>query len=190
MPRSVKQNEEMRKATQTAVINSAMTLFARNGYAHTSTRAIAKEANISTGLMYHYFSGKEALLKAVFDNCMAVIDADLYGPCNETPQGRRIPDILHAIFDLLAEKAEFWSLFYMLRTQPSIMRVLGDDFRFRTAALRGCIEEELQYLNHSNPRIGAHLIYCFIEGTIQQYLLEPDNYPLEQVVGEIVGQYE
>ena len=190
MPRSNKQNEQMREATKTAVIDSAMTLFARNGYAHTTTRAIAKEAGISAGLMYHYFSSKESLLQAVFDNCMDVIDAELYGPCNVTPPGERVPKMMHAIFNLLESQADFWVLFNMLRNQPAIMRVLGDDFRARTAALRSAFEGELAFLEHPNPTLGSYIMYCLVEGTIQQYLLEPATYPLDDVVAEIIAQFK
>jgi AcrR family transcriptional regulator len=189
MPRSIKQNAQMRQATKAAVVNSAMTLFAQNGYAHTTTRAIAKEAGISTGLMYHYFNGKENLLQAVFDTCMDIIDAELDGPCNHTPPGTRIPKMMHAIFDLLASNSDFWALFYMLRSQPAIMRILGDDFRLRTAALRSVFEDELAYLNHPNPNLGSYIMYCFVEGTIQQYLLDPTTYPLDEVVAEIIAQF-
>ena len=43
-----------------------MRVFARNGY-HTSRVAdVAAEAGVAHGLVYHYFSSKEALLEAVF----------------------------------------------------------------------------------------------------------------------------
>ena len=134
MPRSDKQNEAMREATQQAIVNSAMHLFAHTGYAHTSIRKIAAEAKISAGLMYHYYPSKEALLSAVFEQSMRVIDGALEPIILATPPGRRMRPILDKIFDLLEKDPNFWQLFYTLRNQPAIMPILGDGFRMRPIA--------------------------------------------------------
>lgn len=189
MPRSTKQNEAMREATRAALIESAMALFAQNGYAHTSTRSLAQAAGISTGLMYHYFSSKEQLLRAVFDNCMAILgEGFTEALAQDTPQ-ERLASLLREIFTILKTDGDFWSLFYMLRSQPAIMRELGDDFRYRTHHLRDCIEEDLRLLGRADPTLDALLVYSLIEGTIQQYLLEPESYPLEAVTERIIREF-
>jgi AcrR family transcriptional regulator len=43
------------------VLNAARRLFAKNGYAQTSIRAIAAEADVNHALVVTYFGGKEAL---------------------------------------------------------------------------------------------------------------------------------
>jgi AcrR family transcriptional regulator len=51
---------------QRQILEAAVRVFARNGY-HTSRVAdVAAEAGVAHGLVYHYFSSKEALLDAVF----------------------------------------------------------------------------------------------------------------------------
>ena len=40
------------------MINAALKIFAKNGYAHASTDDIVKEAGISKGLLFHYFINK------------------------------------------------------------------------------------------------------------------------------------
>lgn len=186
MPRSIRQNEQMREATRTAVLHSAMLLFARNGYAHTTTRGIAQEAGISTGLMYHYFASKESLLRAVFEYCMGILGTTFAAAYDQSPPPGRLANLLRAMFDLLARDAAFWSLFYMLRSQPAIMRVLGDDFRLWTRRLRDLFEAELRQAGRADPEIDALLLYSLVEGTIQQYLLDPDAYPLDQVSDRII----
>lgn len=189
MPRTADQNQEMREATQAAILHSAMVLFARYGYAHTSIRKIASEAGIATGLMYHYFDSKERLLRAVFDQCMAVL-AESFAQAMDHPEpAQRLTRLLHAIFDTLAADVDFWALFYMMRTQPAVMALLGDDFRLWTRRLRDLISADLAALGRADAEIEAYLLYSLIEGTIQQYLLEPERYPLAAVVERIVGEY-
>lgn len=189
MPRSVKQNEQMRAATRTAIMNSAMMLFAQNGYAHTTTRRIATEAEISTGLMYHYFSSKEELLRAVFDNSMAILGEAFATAYDGSEPRERLPNLLRTMFEMLAREEPFWSLFYMLRSQPAVMHVVGDAFRMWTRRLRELFEVELQGAGWPNPQMEALILYSLVEGTIQQYLMDPAAYPLERVAAHIVDEY-
>ena len=48
-----------------AIIEAARPLFALYGFNGTSVRAIAKAADVSGGLLYKYFGGKEQLYKEI-----------------------------------------------------------------------------------------------------------------------------
>lgn len=189
MPRSRTQNEKMRAATQTAVLNSAMLLFAQNGYAHTTTRAIAEEAGISIGLMYHYYNSKEALLQAVFDHCITILSRAFTDSYVRSAPQQRLKSLLQTMFGMLAREENFWSLFYMLRTQPTIMRLLGDDFRLWTRRLRKLFAEELQLAGSPTPILESYLLYSLVEGTIQQFLLDPDSFPLAKIEAAIIEKF-
>jgi AcrR family transcriptional regulator len=47
------------------ILNVALTVFASKGFSGTSIKDIAQAADISQGLMYHYFASKQDLLNAV-----------------------------------------------------------------------------------------------------------------------------
>lgn len=47
------------------LIDTALELFSSQGYTGTTVKDIAKEAGVTDGLIYHYFSSKEELLHAV-----------------------------------------------------------------------------------------------------------------------------
>lgn len=190
MPRTEQQNQEIRDATRANILHSAMRLFARRGFAHTSIRMIAAEAGISTGLMYHYFDGKERLLRAVFDECMQILSSAFAQALSHDEPGERVVRLLHTIFGMLAADADFWALFYMMRTQPAVMDVLGDDFRLWTKRLRELFVADFTAMNRATPELDAYLLYSMIEGTIQQYLLEPVTYPLQAVVARIIANYQ
>jgi AcrR family transcriptional regulator len=55
------------EATRRAVLDAARSLFGRQGYAQTSVDQIAAAARVTKGAVYHHFSGKEALCRAVYD---------------------------------------------------------------------------------------------------------------------------
>jgi AcrR family transcriptional regulator len=55
------------ESTRHALVESALELFTKRGYAGTSLDAIVKRARVTKGALYHHFSGKQALFEAAFD---------------------------------------------------------------------------------------------------------------------------
>ena len=57
---------ERTEATTTALVEAARELFAQDGYAATSLDAVAAQARVTKGAVYHHFQGKQQLFEAVF----------------------------------------------------------------------------------------------------------------------------
>jgi AcrR family transcriptional regulator len=55
------------EATRERILETALTLFADKGFANTTMREIAKEANCSLGLAYRYFETKDAMVLALYE---------------------------------------------------------------------------------------------------------------------------
>ncbi len=53
-----------------AILRSAITVFARNGYFSSKVADIAKEAGIADGTVYLYFKSKDEILHSIFDRAM------------------------------------------------------------------------------------------------------------------------
>ena len=58
---------ELKKEKQDRMINAALYVFAERGYYHASTDEIVKAANISKGLLFHYFGSKIGLYAFLYD---------------------------------------------------------------------------------------------------------------------------
>src|SRR3970282_642561 len=58
--------EGPRAERRQAILEAAMKVFARRGYAAASMRAIAREANIAQGAIYLYFPSKRDILLALY----------------------------------------------------------------------------------------------------------------------------
>lgn len=61
MPRSRKQNEEIKKVMINKIREAGLKLFSQKGLVATSIIDIAEKAGISVGLLYHYYRSKEDL---------------------------------------------------------------------------------------------------------------------------------
>jgi AcrR family transcriptional regulator len=55
------------EATRAALLAAAKELFGDQGYAATSTEEIVARAGVTKGALYHHFSDKESLFRAVFE---------------------------------------------------------------------------------------------------------------------------
>ncbi len=58
---------EQADATRTALVAAARRLFTERGYAATSTNEIVERAGVTRGALYHHFSTKDELFRAVFE---------------------------------------------------------------------------------------------------------------------------
>jgi len=81
------------------MINSAIKVFALNGYDKASTDVIIKEAAISKGLLFHYFGSKCNLYKFVSEYCVRYLEMEMATGISESEKN---------LFDrvILAEKVK------------------------------------------------------------------------------------
>ncbi len=63
MARTPKTNEDRREQ----ILDAALSVFAKKGFDRASNKDIAQAAGITTGLIYHYFASKAALLKSLLE---------------------------------------------------------------------------------------------------------------------------
>ncbi|MDU4658730.1 MAG: TetR/AcrR family transcriptional regulator [Clostridium butyricum] len=69
----------MEDSKRNNLLTVAMSKFARNGYKKTATDEIISEAEISKGLLFHYFGTKKDLYIFLFEYANATIMQDFYG---------------------------------------------------------------------------------------------------------------
>ena len=58
---------DMKKDKQDRIINGAMKVFAVDSYCHASTDDMVREAQISKGLLFHYFENKIGIYRFVYE---------------------------------------------------------------------------------------------------------------------------
>jgi AcrR family transcriptional regulator len=59
------------------ILQTGLDLFTDRGYFNTSIHDIRKEADISIGSIYHYFKGKEAIAKALYDDLVSSMNKEM-----------------------------------------------------------------------------------------------------------------
>jgi AcrR family transcriptional regulator len=69
-PRSAAANQQIKDARREALLHAGRRVFARKGLAATRISDIATEAEVSQGLVYHYFPTKEALFAEIVEGAL------------------------------------------------------------------------------------------------------------------------
>lgn len=108
------------EATRRSIIDSAMRLFEANGYDGTTMRAIARDAGVSQGNAYYYFSSKEHLVQAFYDR---MHDAHLAAVkdvlSRETSFTRRLGGVLSAWVEVAEPYHGFAGTFFKNAAEPT-----------------------------------------------------------------------
>lgn len=86
--------------TREKILAAARELFARNGFANTSVRAVAAEAGVDAALVHHYHGTKQQLFAAAV--ALPIDPMIVLGPLRQTPVeqlGRVLPELLLPLWD-------------------------------------------------------------------------------------------
>lgn len=189
MPRTAKQLEPIRERSRERILACALELFARRGYAATSVRMIAEKAGIAQGLLYNYYAGKEALLRAILERSMADVQASFERAAAGATTGEGIARLVRAAFDIVCENMSFWRLTYQLRMQPGVLEGLGENVAASSDAIRLQLEALLRSAEGPSPEVQARVLFAAIDGAAQHYVMDPAHYPLDEVAEAIIQRF-
>lgn len=94
------------EATRATLVAAARKLFAKRGYAGVGTEEIVRRAGVTRGALYHHFSGKEDLLRAVLhDLARELAEKSAAAALKETDQWRQILAAVDAFLDACTDPA-------------------------------------------------------------------------------------
>jgi TetR/AcrR family transcriptional regulator len=108
-PRSDR-NERLSALRRQMILDAAQRVFERDGLEKTTLRAIAKEAGCTTGAIYPWFAGKEALYGALLDESLQRLHTHLLGATSGGAPESAARQAILAFFGYYAERRTDFSL--------------------------------------------------------------------------------
>jgi AcrR family transcriptional regulator len=186
MPRTPAQFDRMREESRRRIVDAALALFARHGYAATTVRMIAEEAGAAQGLLYNYFDGKQALLQAIFEQGMRDVEEDIATASGAGTPQQALERLIRAAFETLRDNTDFWRLSYQIRMQPEVLSGLGEQVHAWSGAILARIASMLAGAGSPEADARARVVFAAIDGAAQHYVLDPDRYPLGDVVEQMI----
>ncbi|WP_210496869.1 TetR/AcrR family transcriptional regulator [Microvirga antarctica] len=157
--------------SQKRVLDAAAKIFRDFGYAGTTMRVIAEEAELKAGSIYYHYKSKDDLISAVLDlGIKAVIDAvkDALAKLPEDAPGRlRVQTAIHAHLSAIIDNGD-----YTLATRrvfgqvPEAIREKNLRLRNSYAAMWQDILTEAQKRGEFRPDANLSLARLFILGAL------------------------
>ena len=123
-PRSADQFREMRAQSKAKITETAIRLFAKNGYSETTIEAIASQCRVAKGLVYNYFKNKEDLLLYSFMSAFEEIEASFPSSQPSADPVAMMQLFINGMFDHFKKHMDFWRLQMAIMMQPSVPKRL------------------------------------------------------------------
>jgi AcrR family transcriptional regulator len=120
-PRSAKQFNQIRKQKKELIMETALELFAENGFHATSMSQIAKKAGISKGLAYNYFKSKNEILEEILETSSSEIYENLDINHDGILTEEEFYFFIRNTFQLINNKKTFWKLYTSVVFQTNIL---------------------------------------------------------------------
>jgi AcrR family transcriptional regulator len=108
MPRvAAAKHDEYAEARRDQILEAALHLFSRKGFAESSVDEIAAEAGLGKATLYLYFPSKEILLQRLVDRYRLAPDlGDLIDSIRNLPPARGIPTLVEGIWRQIKENKD------------------------------------------------------------------------------------
>ena len=188
-PRTEQQFEEIRVTRKKKIMDTALELFAQEGFDVTSISSIAYKAGISKGLLYNYFESKEDLIRSIifngFDRMSRLIDPNKDGVL--TRQEMRF--FIKEMFSALKEEPYYWKLYFNLFFQPHVLRKVEKRLAVLIKSYLKMFSEYFATIGSEDPETDAIFFGALLDGIGFQFMVNPKKFPLEKIKNKLLKMY-
>lgn len=162
---------------RTIILNAALKTFVKRGYPDTKVAEIASEAGVAEGTLYNYFSSKEDLLLALFDEKWGGIIAEIKSRINRlSDPNSKLKAIFSQVVMMFRKNRQLAELFMVDIKQSSIF--LNNYTINRIAEFLDIIEGVLEegkskgiYRKDLDTRVAKMVIFGAAQGILLSWVL-------------------
>lgn len=187
MPRSPEQFDDIRKQKKHLIMETALELFAENGYHATSISQIAANAKISKGLTYNYFSSKKEILNELMEQGFNEIYDNLDINHDGVLTDEEYIYFIRQNFKLLRENMQHWKLFFSLLLQPQISKAFAETYGKKTAPILNLFYGFIKKHGSKDPDSDLIAIASLIEGAFLYCVAVPDVFPMNKLEEAVIS---
>ncbi len=171
--------DEQKEQRRALIIDKAIELFAKKGYAETKIGDIAKAADMSVGLMFHYFESKEKLFEEIVR----------YGAnATNTPKEMNFENpldyfegFLKMLFHYVKEQPRIMYLFVIMgRMQhgegitPHIKEIAESVDQIEQSAEVIAAGQQYGYFREGDPYLLAFTFWSSVQGVMEMLAAAPE----------------
>ena len=162
------------------IINTAIKLFAEEGYENTSIQKLAEAAGVAQGLLYRHFKNKNDLLLHLLMLGMQQVQYTLKPYLDkELSFAEAFTEHIKSCTAHMKEHAKLWMVLHSVRQNASLMNSLGLAADPVQQVIKP-IAAKLSKSGHKDAEMHAWAIFSLVDGITALYLTHPEVYPLEK----------
>lgn len=189
MPRTESQYAQIREKKKKLIMDTALQLFAGEGYHNTAISTIARKAGIAKGLLYNYFKSKDELLNALIktgtDDFMELFNPDREG----IPTDEEMIHLIDATFMLVKKNLQYWKLYFAMLLQPFVMDKMRETVARLYPRYVQLMSAYFQKKGSTDPETESLVFGMLLDGLTVNYLISPEHFPAEKIKRIIIRKY-
>lgn len=192
MPRTPAENDRIRRATTEQILKTALSLFCSKGYYSTSIEEVAKLAQMSKGLLYHYFKGKEDLLAALVDVRINDVLIVMNTATTKPTPAEQIQHIASGALEDVRRQPEVFRFYLNLFTQPKFDPIVAKYSQKLMDEQARQFEVQTQMfieLGVENPRQRSLYFSSTLQGIMLMFSTYPESFPLDAVKAQVIAEF-
>lgn len=189
MPRTEEQFKEIRENKRKQIMDSAIELFAEKGFDSTSINMIAKRASISKGLIYNYFDSKEDLIKVIIHNGFEKFFVEFDPNKDGFLSDEEFIHFINKTFEIIQKNIQFWKLYFMVVSQPAVMKLVEDKLMEILMPFFTIMTDFYKNKGYDNPMVHARLFGAMLDGVSLNFMMDPENFPVEETKKLIIEKF-
>jgi AcrR family transcriptional regulator len=170
-------------------MDTALELFATEGFYATSISKIAEKAGISKGLLYNYFDSKEDLIRTIIfnglDNMTRYVDPNKDGFLSRN----ELRYFLDEMFKALKSEPHFWRLYFTVFMQPQVLKLVEKKLAVLVHKYLIMLSEYFAVNGSKDPETDALFFGALLDGIGFQFMVNPERFPLEKVKNKLIDMY-
>ena len=168
------------------IIETASTLFYRNGYNSTGINEIIAEAGIAKATLYNHFKSKEDICLAYLEFMNVTFIKDIKSFCERKPKGEQRVLALFDFLDVFFLQKDFngcWCIKTVSEIPKDNERIRREIQNQKTnfiALISNLIADNLELKNNKSLDSYARQIYLLYESAVAESHLHQDNWPIKE----------
>jgi AcrR family transcriptional regulator len=155
------------------ILDAALRLFSRQGYAATSTKQIAERVGITEGLLYHYFANKLAILEEITQRTYTVASTMITSLVETEARSARdiIPQLVGNILDLMRKETPLIGILVSeSQSHPEIDQILQAMWQTLSARIGAYLDHRVR-AGELRLTLDTHMAVDMLIGSLFYFFL-------------------
>jgi AcrR family transcriptional regulator len=167
-------------------MDTALELFAENGFHATSISQIAKKAGISKGLTYNYFISKDEILHEIIQEGYETIYSNFDINQDGTLTEEEFIYFIKQSFRITRENQKFWKLYFSVMLQPKVAKLFEEEYTEKSKPIISMLYNFAKSKGSKDPEGDVMAISAMMEGAYLFMVTASEFFPAEKLEQTII----